>query len=170
MIRTCHISILFAVLFVFTCFALQASPSKTTVTAGRLEYDFDAASVYFEKQVKVEDPEFRMTSDKAVVFLRNTNEVAQVKASGKVVVINGDRTARCNAAVYTKDARTIVMYAEKKGDPMRQVYLKRIIDGKDDVLYADKITIWLDSQRVECEPVRIILDGSNPVSGADKKR
>lgn len=135
---------------------------KTKVSAGRMEYDYDGGSILFDNQVKVDDPKFEMTADRAVVFLRKENEISQIEASGQVVVISSNRTARCHEAVYTKDSQTIVLHAQQKGVPTRQAYLKRIINGKDDVLYADKITIWLDSQRVDCEPARIILDGSTP--------
>ena len=95
-----------------------------------------------------------LTADRVLVMLDGTNDVRQIRALGHVVLVNGDRTARCPEAVYTKQTGQIVMSGPN--DTSCQ------LTNKDDKIWGRKITIWLNDQRMLCEPARLSLIDSNP--------
>lgn len=143
--------------------AMAAPKSGTNITSARMEYDYAESAILFEDNVRVEDAEYTLTADRVLVMLEGTNEVRQIRALGHVVLINGERTARCPEAVYTKATEQIVM----SGPTDNSVQLS----NKDDKIWGRKITIWLNDQRMECLPARISLVSSNPAApkGKDKK-
>lgn len=147
----------------FACGVAFAAPrSETNITSSRMEYDYAESAILFEENVRVEDAEYTLTADRVLVMLEGTNDVRQIRALGHVVLINGDRTARCPEAVYTKATEQIVM----SGPSDNSVQLS----SKDDKIWGRKITIWLNDQRMECVPSRIRLVDSNPAKpkGKDK--
>ena len=128
--------------------ALAKRPRKsgeTVITSNRMEYDYKTAAILFEENVKVVDPEFTMTADRVIVLLESTNELKQVRCLGNVVLVSEDRSARCSEAVYTKKTGQIVM----TGDAVLQRAKEQI--------WGRKITIWVDDERMECEPARMVL-------------
>ena len=135
---------------------------ETVITAVRMEYDYAESAILFEENVRVADEEYTLTADRMIVMLDGTNEVRQIRALGHVVLVNGERTARCPEAVYTKATGQIVM----SGPNDTSVWLT----NKDDELWGRKITIWLDDQRMVCVPARLTLIDSNPAkaNGTDK--
>ena len=157
------------VLTLFFLFTVEAAkPAKnggkqeTVITSTRMEYDYAESAILFEENVRVVDAEYTLTSDRMVVLLDGTNEVRQIRALGHVIVVSGDRTARCPEAVYTKKTGQIVMTGPN--DTAVQ------LTNKDDKIWGRKITIWLDDQRMLCEPARLSLIDSNPAktSGTGK--
>ena len=138
----------------------EAKPQKggarqeTIITSTRLEYDYAESAILFEENVRVEDAEYTLTADRVLVMLDGTNDVRQIRALGHVVLINGERTARCPEAVYTKKTGQIVMSGQN--DTAVQ------LTNKDDKIWGRKITIWLDDQRMLCEPARLSLIDANP--------
>ena len=135
---------------------------KTDITSNRMEYDYAESTIVFEENVRVVDEEYTLTADRIIVFLDGTNDVRQIRAIGHVVIVNGERSGRCPEAVYTKKSGEIVM----SGPNDTAVQLT----NKDDKIWGRKITIWLDSQRMECVPARLTLIDSNPAraTGTDK--
>jgi lipopolysaccharide transport protein LptA len=158
----------FALAFLAAIEAEAAKPGKkggkqeTVITSTRMEYDYAESAILFEENVRVVDEEYTLTSDRMVVLLDGTNEVRQIRALGHVIVVSGDRTARCPEAVYTKKTGQIVMTGPN--DTAVQ------LTSKDDKIWGRKITIWLDDQRMLCEPARLSLIDSNPAktSGTGK--
>ncbi len=146
-----------------------AKPSKssgkrqeTVITSTRLEYDYAESAIRFDENVRVEDAEYTLTADRVLVMLDGTNDVRQIRALGHVVLINGNRSARCPEAVYTKKTGQIVM----SGPTDTSVQLT----NNDDKIWGRKITIWLNDQRMLCEPARLSLIDANPAktSGTGK--
>lgn len=134
--------------------ARQAGPGKrppgeTVITASRLEYDYMESVVLFEDNVKIVDPQFTMTADRVLVFLEGTNDVRQVRAVGNVVLVSEGRSARCAEAVYTRGDGRIVMSGDARGDA--------VLQRAKDQIWGRKITIWLDDQRMECTPARMVI-------------
>ena len=78
----------------------------------------------------------------------------KVKASRNVILVNGDRSAKCDEAVYTKADGKVVMTG-------REVQVQRAKDQ----MTGTRITIWLNDERVECEPARMVLQESTVNSG-----
>jgi len=128
-----------------------AAPAKarpkgeTVITSNRLEYDYQEAVVLFEENVKVQDPQFTMTADRVLVFLEGTNDVRQVRALGNVILVSEGRSARCAQAVYTRADGKIVM----TGDA--------VLQRAKDQIWGKEIVIWVDDQRMECRPARMVL-------------
>lgn len=133
---------------------------ETIITSNRLEYDYAESAVLFEENVRVEDAQYTMTADRVIVLLDGTNDVRQVRALGHVVIISGDRSARCPEAIYTKATGQIVM----SGKDNNSVQLS----NKDDTINGRKITIWLNDQRMICEPARARLIDANPATVTGK--
>lgn len=165
-IRRDILRIFFAGVIAISTSAAMAKPKApakdTVITSNRLEYDYTESAVIFEDNVRVEDEQYTLTADRVLVLMEGTNEVQQIRALGHVVVINGDRTARCPEAVYTKKTGQIVM----RGENDTSVQLT----NKDDQIWGRIITIWLDDQRMECIPARLNLSGGNPAKVEGKDR
>ena len=140
--------------------AKPAKGQETVITSTRMEYDYAESAILFDENVRVVDEEYTLTADRVLVMLEGTNEVRQIRALGHVVLINGERTARCPEAVYTKKTGQIVM----SGPNDTAVQLT----NKDDKIWGRKITIWLDDQRMLCEPARLSLVDSNPAKTSGK--
>ena len=129
---------------------------ETVITASRMEYDYAESAVLFEENVKVVDPEFTMTADRVIVLLEGTNNLKQVRCLGNVVLVSEDRSARCAEAVYTKADGKIVMTGEA------------VLQRAKDQIWGRKITIWVDDERMECEPARMVIQPSS-VKGDGKR-
>ncbi len=159
----------FALLLSAHSFAAEAAKSakggrrqETVITSNRLEYDYAESAILLEENVRVEDAEYTLTADRVLVMLDGTNDVRQVRALGHVVLISGDRSARCPEAVYTKKTGQIVMSGQN--DTAVQ------LTNKDDKIWGRKITIWLNDQRMLCEPARLSLIDANPAKASGKGR
>ena len=133
--------------------AKGGTKGETVITSSRLEYDYKESVVLFEENVKVVDAQYEMTADRVLVFLAGTNDVRQVRAMGNVVMTSGDRSARCNQAVYTKADGKIVM----TGD----VVLQRARDQ----VWGREVTIWVNDQRMECKPATMRISPATVKSG-----
>lgn len=117
----------------------------TKITADRMEYNYKEAVAIMTDNVVVDDPRFRLTSDRLFVFLDGTNSLSQLVVLGNVKVENENRRASCDKAVFTKSEGRLVMVGHARltniGD-----------DGKESSVTGDKITIWTEDQRMEVYP------------------
>lgn len=117
----------------------------TKITADRMEYNYKEAVAIMTDNVVVDDPRFRLTSDRIFVFLDGTNNLSQLVVLGNVAVSNENRRATCDKAVYTKSEGRLVMVGHAKLTNVSE-------DGKESSVSGDKITIWTDDQRMEVFP------------------
>jgi lipopolysaccharide transport protein LptA len=115
--------------------------------------------ILFDENVLVDDVQFLMRSDRLLVFMQGTNEVQQIMAVGRVNITNQTRVASCDKAVYTKKDGQIVMSGNAR--------LMRQGDGGGEVT-GTRITFWLDDERMEVSPGRVILPPGT-FNKADKK-
>jgi lipopolysaccharide export system protein LptA len=97
--------------------------------------------------VKVDDARFTLTSDQLFVFLESTNTLERLVVKGNVKVINEDRRASCDRAVYIRAEERLVMAGNAKLQSMDK-------NGKARTVKGDKITIWTKKgdQRMEVYP------------------
>lgn len=144
-----HVSLLISLV---TAWGIYAAPVKgdTQITSSRMEYDYSRSSIIFEENVKVQNPEYSMTCERLIVMLNSTNDVQWIKATKNVILVNGDRSAKCEEAIYTKVDGKVEMTG-------REVIVQRAKDR----MTGTKITIWLNEERVECIPARMILQDAN---------
>ena len=127
----------------------QAEPQREAViTAERIEFDNKEGVILFDENVVVDDPQFMMSSDRLLVFMEGTNDVQQIMAVGKVVITNLNRLASCDKAVYTRKDGQIVMTGNAR--------LMRQGDEGGEVT-GNRITFWLDDERMEVSPGRVVL-------------
>lgn len=123
----------------------QIALRDTKITADKMEYNYKEAVAVLTDNVVVDDARFCLTSDRLFVFLEGTNTLSQLVVLGRVSVSNDNRRASCDKAVYTKADGRLVMVGNAK--------LKNIDkNGKESVVSGDKITIWVDDQRMEVYP------------------
>lgn len=137
-----------AALFLFLAgLAAMAAPApgETVITSDMLEMDYREFVVLFDGNVDVRDPRFEMQSDRMFVFFANTNDVRRIKAIGNVRFSSENRSGSCNTAVYIKESGQIVM----EGDA--------VLRREKDVVKGDKITIWIDDERVVSVPGTLVL-------------
>ncbi len=145
---------LFAIAAIAVAISLDAiaKPGKpgvqgdTEITSKRLEFEYKDSVILFEEDVHVKDPQYDLTADRVLVFLDGTNDVKSVRAMGNVEVKSDDRMAKCSQAVYTKADGKIVMTGN---DAM--------LSRGDDKIWGKQITIWVDDERLECYPARVVL-------------
>lgn len=129
---------------------------ETVITSGRLEFDYKESVVLFEENVHVVDPQFDLTADRVLIFLEGTNDVRQVRAMGNVRLTSADRTATCNQAVYTRATGQIVMTGEA------------MLQRANDQIWGKQITIWVNDERMECIPARMVIQPATRKGGANK--
>jgi lipopolysaccharide transport protein LptA len=137
-----------------------AGPARESViTAEKIEFDNKEGVILFDENVLVDDVQFLMRSDRLLVFMQGTNEVQQIMAVGRVNITNQTRVASCDKAVYTKKDGQIVMSGNAR--------LMRQGDGGGEVT-GTRITFWLDDERMEVSPGRVVLPPGT-FNKADKK-
>lgn len=121
---------------------------EAVITAARIEFDNKEGVILFDENVLVDDEQFVMRSDRLLVFMEGTNDVQQIMAVGHVSITNQNRTASCEKAVYTKKDGQIVMTGNAR--------LMRQGDEGGEVT-GNRITFWLDDERMEVSPGRVVL-------------
>ena len=133
----------------------EAKPPKSetpgreaVITATRIEFDNKEGVILFDENVLVDDERFVMRSDRLLVFMEGTNDVQQIMAVGRVSITNQNRSASCEKAVYTKKDGQIVMTGDAR--------LMRQGDQGGEVT-GNRITFWLDDERMEVSPGRVVL-------------
>ena len=126
---------------------LQAADEtgQTVITSDSLEFDYRRSIAVFEKNVVVEDAQIRMESDRLTVMFDETREIKSVTASGHVRLTNADRTAVCERAVYLAKTGEVVLTGNAT-----------VSRGRDSVS-GSRITLWIDDERVLCEPGRLVV-------------
>jgi lipopolysaccharide transport protein LptA len=126
----------------------EAPQRESVITAERIEFDNKEGVILFDENVLVDDEQFVMRSDRLLVFMEGTNDVQQIMAVGNVNITNQNRSASCDKAVYTRKDGQIVMTGKARllsqGD-------------KGGEVTGDRITFWLDDERMEVYPGRVVL-------------
>lgn len=141
-------------------------PRSVKITSERTDYDRREGVIMFDKDVFVDDDEYKMHSDQLYVFLDGTNELKRIVAIGNVSITNETRVGSCAKAAYTKSVGKVVMYGDADGTRAKLAdYGKRKseVEGR-------KITFWIDSEQVEVEGSTVTLDagGYGGKEGAKK--
>lgn len=137
-------------------------PRSVKITSERTDYDRREGVIMFDKDVFVDDAEYKMHSDQLYVFLDGTNELKRIVAIGNVSITNETRVGSCAKAAYTKSVGKVVMYGDTNGVRARLAdhgKRKSEVEGR-------KITFWIDSEQVEVEGSTVTLDAGG-YSGKD---
>ncbi len=137
-------------------------PRSVKITSDRTDYDRREGVIMFDRNVFVEDAEYKMHSDQLYVFLDGTNELKRIVAIGNVAITNDTRVGSCAKAAYTRSAGKVVMYGNNKGVMARLADMgkrKSEVEGR-------KITFWISSEQVEVEGSTVTLD-TGGISGKE---
>lgn len=137
------------------------------ITSVRTDYDRREGVIMFDRNVFVDDPEYKLHADRVYVFLDGTNELKRIVAIGNVAVTNELRSGTCAKATYSRANSKLVMYGDNEtGTPAR------LEDNgkKRGELVGRKITFWTDTEQVEVEGSQITVDagGTDGASAAKK--
>ena len=132
---------------------------EAVITAERIEFDNKEGVILFDDNVLLDDAQFIMRSDRLLVFMEGTNDVQQIMAIGRVNITNENRSASCDKAVYTKKTGQIVMTGSAR--------LTRQGDEGGEVT-GTRITFWLDDERMEVSPGRVVLPPGTFNKGGQK--
>lgn len=121
---------------------------ESVITATRIEFDNKEGVILFDENVLVDDAQFQLRADRLLVFMAGTNDVQQLMAVGHVNITNENRSASCDKAVYTKKDGQIVMTGNAR------LHQQGTQAGE---VTGNRITIWLDDERIEVLPGRVVL-------------
>jgi len=122
-----------------------AATNRTVITADRLTFDYKRYIAVFEENVVAVDPRIEIESDKLTVIFDNTNDVKSVTAIGDVHLRTEDKTGVCRKAIYLARLGEVILLGDA-----------RLYRGKDSIM-GDKITFWVNEDRMTCEPGRLIV-------------
>lgn len=140
---------------------------KVKITSVRTDYDRREGVIMFDRNVFVDDPEYKLHADRVYVFLDGTNDLKRIVAIGNVAVTNELRSGTCAKATYSKASSKLVMYWDNETGK-----LARLEDNgkKHGELLGRKITFWTDTEQVEVEGSQITVDadGTDSASAAKK--
>ena len=126
-----------------------AAPASelTVITSDKLTFDYLNHFALFDGNVVVVDPQMTLYADKMTVLFSLSNKVSEIKAEGKVYIVQQDKQARADVAQYNVDQGVIVM----TGKP-------QVTRGQD-VLTGDRITFWRDQNKMLVEPrARLVIN------------
>ena len=121
---------------------------ESVITAEKIEFDNKEGVILFDENVLVDDAQFVMRSERLLVFMQGTNDVQQIMAVGHVSITNQNRAASCDKAVYTKKDGQIVMSGNAR-------LMQQGTQGGE--VTGNRITIWVDDERIEVSPGRVVL-------------
>ena len=130
------------------------APRSVKITRERTDYDRKEGVIMFDRNVCVDDVEYKMHANQLYVFLDGTNDLKRIVAIGNVAITNETRVGTCAKAAYTKSTSKIVMYGDGAS------VMARLEDnGKNrSSVEGRKITFWIDSEQVEVEGSTVTLD------------
>ena len=132
---------------------------QTVITADTLVFDYKRSIAVFEGSVRVVDPQVTLTCEKLYVYFDDNNQITSVVARENVYVVQDDRRARAERAVYRASDGSIVLTENA-----------RLYRGVEE-LRGDEIQIFTHSERVIAKPARLVVlpgsAGQRPPSAAE---
>lgn len=119
----------------------------TVITSDKLTFDYEQRYALFEGNVVATDPQVKLTADTLTVTFDADNQISELVASGKrVLIIQDDMNAESGKAIYDMKKGEFIL-TEKP----------RVWRGRD-VLTGDKIIYMRDQNRLIVEPrARLII-------------
>ena len=117
----------------------SATEDLTVITSDKLTFDYKKHYALFEDNVVVVDPQMKLMSSRMTVTFNDSNKVENIRAEGKVVIVQEDKTANSDLAIYNVGTGEIVL----TGHPT--------VTRGQDVLRGEKITFWRDENRMRVE-------------------
>ncbi len=127
-------------------FELRESSQPIRIKSDGLEWDYKGHVVTFKGNVIANQEDVTLYSDRLVVYYNEaTSELTQIVAEGAVRIVQLDRRATGEKAVFSNAERKIVL----TGNPV-------IRQGKN-VVIGDMITIFIDEDRVNVDKADVTI-------------
>jgi lipopolysaccharide transport protein LptA len=136
--------------------AVAAEPvlkASTVITSDTLMFDYGRRLAVFNGNVVVKDTDLTLTTDKLKASFTEDNGVEFMEATGRVVLVQGDRKGECEKATYSAASGQIVLTAETG----KKVLLSRARD----TLQGDEVIINVNSEKVICRPGMLTIYPEN---------
>lgn len=141
-----YIFIYFMAFIAGMAFAADApSTNKTTITSDRLSFDYQRMTAEFEKNVVVIDANMQLQADKLTVVFDNESSMKQAIATGSVRLSQQDKIGTCQKAIFIAKTGEIMLVGDAQ------------IKRGNDLVKGDKITFWINEDRMVCEPGNLVL-------------
>jgi lipopolysaccharide export system protein LptA len=127
-------------------FEFRESSQPIRIKSDGLEWDYNGHVVTFKGNVIANQEDVTLYSDRLVVYYEEaSNELTQIVAEGAVRIVQADKRATGEKAVFDNAERRIVL----TGNPV-------IRQGKN-VVIGDMITIFVDQDRVSVEKADVTI-------------
>ena len=123
----------------------QSVSNKTTITSDRLSFDYQRMTAEFENNVVVIDANMRLKADKLNVIFDNDSNMKQAIAIGDVHLWQQDKVGTCQKAIFIAKTGEIMLVGDAQ------------IKRGNDLVRGDKITFWINEDRMVCEPGNLVL-------------
>jgi lipopolysaccharide transport protein LptA len=124
-----------------------AQAPSLSVASARADWDFKARKVVFDGDVRASRADFVMSCDHLEVSYQRADRLEHATATGHVHIQRGDLEASSESAILDVDSGRV----ELGGQP-------RIHQGAQR-LAGDRILLWLDDERLECEGCNLVVQG-----------
>mgnify|MGYP003291217205 CR=1 FL=1 len=144
--------------------AVAATTSPKTIenpariTSDSTYYDRKEGIAVFKGHVHVDDTEYQLHSEKAYLFMSETNTLSRLAATGSVAITNGLKRAYGEKATYRRDTGLIVL----TGSECEPAIVCGSTDKGDQTVRGRKIRFWVNQEQVEV----VEADITAPKSGA----
>ena len=141
----------------WTARAQEGAPTptnSTVITAKRLTFDYQNRFAVFDEKVVVVDPGVRIESDKLTVVFTPQDEPESATALGNVRIVQGDKVATADRAVYDVRTGKLVLNGNAQ------------VHRGHDVVTGNKITFSRFDNTVNCDgEVRLVIFPQDGGSG-----
>lgn len=127
---------------------VEAEAPPLNIHSKSAVWSFVERTARFEGDVLVTRADVTLRCDVLTVSFLRPDRIENAIAEGGVEVIQGQRTASSSRAELTAADGMLVM----TGQP--------VITDSGNRLSGDRITLWLDQERVECQGCTLVVDGA----------
>ena len=127
---------------------VQAAAPPLNIIADSASWSFSERTARFEGNVVATRADVTLQCALLTVDFQRPDRIEHARASGGVQVTQGERTASSQQAELTAEDGMLVM----TGEPF--------ITDAGNKLTGERITLWLDQERVECQACTLVVDGA----------
>lgn len=128
------------------------------ITSDTTYYDRKEGIAVFKGHVHVDDSEYQLHSERAYLFMSETNTLSRLAATGHVAITNGTKRAYGDKATYRRDTGLIVL----TGAEGESAIVIEESEKGDQTVRGRKIRFWVNQEQVEV----VEADITAPKSGA----
>lgn len=126
---------------------VHAAAPPLNIIADNANWSFSDRTARFEGNVVATRADVTLKCSLLTIDFQRPDRIEHAQASGGVQVIQGERTASSQEAELTAEDGMLVL----TGEP--------IITDAGNQLTGERITLWLDQERVECQACTLVVDG-----------